>query len=102
LVNNAGYMKEGLLTEGDTQEWKKEFDVNVLALCIATREAIRVMRTNDIQGHVIHINSIAGHVGPKAPKLNVYSATKYAVTALTETLRQELNTLQSKIKITVT
>jgi NADP+-dependent farnesol dehydrogenase len=95
-------MKEGLLTEGDTQKWKKEFDVNVLALCIATREAIGVMRTNDIQGHVIHINSTAGHAAPKAPKLNVYSATKYAVTALTETLRQELNTLQSKIKVTVT
>ncbi|RZC38891.1 dehydrogenase/reductase SDR family member 11, partial [Asbolus verrucosus] len=100
LINNAGYLKEGSLSGGRTEDWKKQFDINVLGLCIATREAVRIMRANDVKGHIVHINSIAGHAVAKVPNLNVYPATKFAVTALTETLRQELNSLQSEIKIT--
>lgn len=101
LVNNAGFLKEELLTEGKTEDWKRCFDINVIALSIATREAIKIMRSNNINGHIIHINSIAGHFVSSAPKLNVYPASKHTVTALTETLRQELNSIGSKIKITV-
>ncbi|KAJ8938172.1 hypothetical protein NQ317_010418 [Molorchus minor] len=49
---------------------------------------------------IIHINSILGHQVSNFPSLNVYPATKYAVTALAETLRLELNSAKSKIKIT--
>lgn len=99
LVNNAGLATTGTLLDGETAEWKNVLDVNVLGLCIATREATRVMRQEGIDGHVVHINSVFGH---KAVGVyNVYSATKHAVGALTETLRQELNAAGSKIKITV-
>lgn len=57
------------------------------------------MREKEIDGHVVHINSVLGHQAGKA--MNVYCGSKHAVTALTETLRQELNALGSKIKITV-
>ncbi|RZC42510.1 adh short, KR, Epimerase, and/or NAD binding 10 domain containing protein [Asbolus verrucosus] len=100
LINNAGVTREGFLSDGKTEDWKKQLDVNVLGLCIATREAVRIMRANGIEGHIIHINSITGHAVPKTPKVSVYPATKHAVTALTETLRQELNSLRSRIKIT--
>ncbi|KAJ3651593.1 hypothetical protein Zmor_017623 [Zophobas morio] len=99
LVNNAAFISEELLVEGNTETWKRSFDVNVLALCIATREAVKIMRENDIKGHIVHINSISGHNVVYVPKNNVYTATKFAVTALTETLRQELNVLGSKIKV---
>lgn len=59
------------------------------------------MKANNVNGHIIHINSVAGHKCPDIPNLNVYTASKYAVTALTETLRQELNSINSKIKVTV-
>lgn len=59
------------------------------------------MREHNIDGHIVHINSIAGHKVPYFPISNVYPSSKYAVTALTETLRIELNTLQSKIKVSV-
>ena len=101
LVNNAAFISEELLVEGNTETWKRSFDVNVLALCIATREAVKIMRENDIKGHIVHINSISGHNVVYVPKNNVYTATKFAVTALTETLRQELNVLGSKIKVSV-
>ncbi|EFA12618.1 farnesol dehydrogenase [Tribolium castaneum] len=100
LVNNAGILKEELLTRGQSEDWKRAFEVNVLALCIATREAVKIMNAHNIDGHIIHINSILGHHVAIEPKLNVYPATKHAVTALTETLRQELNSLGSKIKVT--
>lgn len=72
-----------------------------MALSIATREAIKSMKENNVDGHVIHINSIAGHSVPPLPNYNVYPASKYAVTALTETLRQELTKMDSKIKVSV-
>ncbi|KAJ3660772.1 hypothetical protein Zmor_005204 [Zophobas morio] len=100
LINNAGIIQQTNLTEGDTDKWKKIFDTNVLGLCIATREAVKIMKANQIDGHIVHINSVVGHTVPNYPGQNVYPASKYAVTALTETLRQELNHLELKIKIT--
>ncbi|CAH1371963.1 unnamed protein product [Tenebrio molitor] len=100
LVNNAGLIQQTNLTEGDTEKWKRIFDTNVLGLCIATREAVKVMKANKIDGHIIHINSIVGHRVPNFPGMNVYPASKHAVTALTETLRQEFNHVGLKIKIT--
>ena len=59
------------------------------------------MKQNKIDGHIIHINSTLAHRISYQPFANVYPASKYAVTALTETLRQELNHFGLKIKITV-
>ena len=101
MINNAGKGSNSNLTEGKTEEWKSIFDLNVLGLCIATREAVKVMKENKINGHIIHVNSVLGHKIISAPNLNVYPASKFAVTALTETLRQELNHQGLKIKITV-
>lgn len=101
LINNAGVLQNTTLIDGDTSIWKQTFDTNVMALCIATREAIRDMKLNSVDGHIIHINSVSGHRITYFPQINVYAATKHAVTALTETLRIELNTHESKIKVTV-
>ncbi|KAJ3651587.1 hypothetical protein Zmor_017617 [Zophobas morio] len=100
LVNDAAFVSEELLTEGNTEIWKRSFDVNVVAPCFTTREAVKIIRKNDIKGHIIHINSVAGHKVSPVPKMNVYAATKHAITALSETLRQELNALGSKIRVT--
>ena len=61
------------------------------------------MRENNISGHVIHMNAIAGHYVPSMPEpnFNVYPASKFAVTALTESLRQELRYHKTGIKVTV-
>ncbi|XP_060520015.1 farnesol dehydrogenase-like [Cylas formicarius] len=100
LVNNAGLAQASSLIDGDTQAWKRVLDTNVLGLSIATREAIKQMKANNIDGHVIHINSITGHKVVNFPGASVYPASKYAVTALAETLRHEINSQNLKIKIT--
>lgn len=83
--------------------WNTTFQVNVLGLCICTREAVKSMMKHRIDGHVFHINSIVGHkfVAMPQPILNVYPATKHSVTALTEGLRCEMNHHGLKIKVTV-
>ena len=101
LINNAGRGGNTNLTEGETEHWKNVFDLNVLGLSIATREAVKLMKENKINGHIIHVNSVFGHKVTHFANLNVYPASKFAVTALTETLRQELNHEGLKIKVTV-
>ncbi|KAK5646292.1 hypothetical protein RI129_004756 [Pyrocoelia pectoralis] len=99
LVNCAGVIRITNLTEGSTKLWREVFDTNVMGLCIATREAVRSMRKNNVDGHIVHLNSIAGHKVCPLPNVNVTAASKHSVTALTETLRQELNSIGCKIKI---
>ena len=98
LVNNAGLGHDAPLTSGDTEAWREMLEVNVLALCICTREAVKDMRARGDEGHVIHISSMAAHRVPRGS--GVYSATKFAVRSLTEGLRQELRALESKIRVT--
>ncbi|KAK9869637.1 hypothetical protein WA026_003382 [Henosepilachna vigintioctopunctata] len=102
LVNSAGIAKNTSLSDGDIEAWKAVLDVNVLGLCVATKAALSSMKKNAIDGHIIHLNSISGHYVPKLsnPHLNMYPASKHAVTALTESLRLELSSSGSKIKVT--
>lgn len=97
MVNNAGLGRKANLMDGETEHWREMLDVNVLALCVCTREAVRDMRSRGDDGHVIHIASIAGHRVP--PASGVYSASKFAVRALTEGLRQELRDAESGIRV---
>ncbi|XP_018576001.1 farnesol dehydrogenase-like isoform X2 [Anoplophora glabripennis] len=101
LVNNAGVLGQTSLVDGNIEIWENILDVNVLGLSIATREAIRDMRANNVDGHIIHINSVAGHQVSQIPNMNFYPASKFAVTALAETLRLEMLNLKLKIKITI-
>jgi len=98
LVNNAGLGHAAPLTSGSTEHWREMLEVNVLALCVCTREAISDMRAAGDAGHVIHVSSMAAHRVP--PGSGVYSATKYAVRSLTEGLRQELREARSAIRVT--
>lgn len=101
LINSAGIFRDPPLLSGNTEEWKTVFDTNVLGLCIATKEAVKSMQNHKVDGHIIHINSYLGHVIPASAGLSIYAASKFSVTALTETLRQELLAAGSKIKISV-
>ena len=96
LVNNAGLGHKEPLMTGKTDAWREMLEVNVLALCICTREAVqRMQRANS--GHIVHISSMSGHRVPAIA--GIYSATKFAVRSLTETLRRELRAAQSNIRI---
>ncbi|KAJ8971642.1 hypothetical protein NQ317_001391 [Molorchus minor] len=93
LVNNASILYRKPLMEGSTREWKTTFDVNVIGYAIATRESIKMMRGNNIDGHIININSLLGH--RILPFSGIYTPSKFAVLGLSETLRLELNSLNN-------
>jgi len=97
LINNAGLGHKQPLLDGDTEAWRDMLEVNVLALCICTREATRDMRQRGGKGHVVHISSMSGHRVPGGS--GVYSATKFAVRSLTEGLRQELRQAGLDIRV---
>lgn len=97
LVNNAGLGLSTPLVSGATERWREMLEVNVLALCICTREAVQDMRRRDVAGQVVHVSSMSAHRVP--PDSGVYSATKFAVRSLTEGLRKELRALKSDIRV---
>jgi len=97
LVNNAGLGRHAPLCTGPVQAWREMLEVNVLGLAMCTRHAVEDMHKRGGEGHVIHIASMASHRVP--PDSGMYSATKYAVRSLTESLRQELRQAQSKVRV---
>lgn len=86
LINNAGVMPLSMMAEGKVDEWDQMIDVNLRGVLYAIAAALPVMEAQG-SGHIINIASTAAHrVDPTAA---VYCATKFAVRALSEGLRQE-------------
>lgn len=86
LVNNAGIYELLPLEEVTEEHFHKQFNLNVLGLILATREAMQHFHGNG--GSIINISSLAATLTP--PNSVVYSATKAAVNAITKTLAKEL------------
>jgi 3-hydroxy acid dehydrogenase / malonic semialdehyde reductase len=88
LINNAG-LSRGLdkLYEGNIQDWEEMIDTNIKGLLYMTRAIAPGMVARG-RGHVINLGSIAGH--ETYPRGNVYCATKAAVRAISEGLKQDL------------
>nr|WP_315899911.1 SDR family oxidoreductase [Halomonas denitrificans] len=86
LVNNAGLMPLSPLDKLKVDEWDQMVDVNIKGVLYGIAAVLPTMREQH-EGHVINLSSVAGHV--VFPAAAVYCATKFAVKALTEGLRQE-------------
>ena len=87
MINNAGLMPQALLERLKIDEWNRMIDVNIKGVLYGIAAALPHMKRQKA-GHFINVSSVAGHrVGPG---FAVYAATKYAVRALSEGLRQEV------------
>lgn len=87
LINNAGFMAIAPLSELKTNEWDKMIDTNLKGVLYGIAAALPVFQRQG-SGHFINVASVAG-IKVLAPGGVVYSATKFAVRALSEGLRQE-------------
>ena len=96
LINNAGIMPLSFFKNLKINEWEQMIDVNLKGVLYCTAAAIPTM-INNKSGHIINISSVAGRV--VFPAGSVYCATKYAITAFSEGLRQELSQ-RYNIKVT--
>ncbi|XP_049771520.1 dehydrogenase/reductase SDR family member 11-like [Schistocerca cancellata] len=100
LINNAGLVVESDLSSAPTESWKRMLDVNVLGLCICTREAVQDMLNRGVDdGFIIHISSLTAHLPAFGTETAMYSATKHAVNVLLEGLRKDLVAKKSKIRV---
>ncbi|WP_437749440.1 SDR family oxidoreductase [Enterobacter mori] len=87
LINNAGFMAIAPLSELKTDEWDKMIDTNLKGVLYGVAAALPVFQRQG-SGHFINVASVAG-IKVLAPGGVAYSATKFAVRALSEGLRQE-------------
>jgi NADP-dependent 3-hydroxy acid dehydrogenase YdfG len=87
IINNARLMPQAPLERLQIDEWDRMIDVNIKGVLYGIAAALPHLKQQKA-GHIINVSSVAGHkVGPG---FAVYAATKYAVRALSEGLRQDI------------
>lgn len=86
LVNNAGIYEFAPVEEVTEEQFRKQFDLNVLGLILATQAAVK--QFNPAGGSIINISSVVSSMG--FPGATVYSGTKGAVDSVTRSLAKEL------------
>ncbi|KAH8246106.1 hypothetical protein KR026_009927 [Drosophila bipectinata] len=105
LVNNAGKLSGGQLLTMPLDIVQQVLQTNVMGVVQCTQRAFESLRERQVTGHVVLINSIVGHylfnpLPGSQQELNMYPATKHALTALTELFRQELRDFKTQVKVT--
>jgi NADP-dependent 3-hydroxy acid dehydrogenase YdfG len=95
LINNAGVMPLSALEQLKVEEWDRMIDVNIKGVLYGIAAALPVMKAQKT-GQIINLSSIGGHT--VSPTAAVYCATKFAVGAISEGLRQEVG---GDIRVTV-
>jgi NADP-dependent 3-hydroxy acid dehydrogenase YdfG len=87
MINNAGLMPHSPLERLKVDDWERMIDVNLKGVLWGIAAALPYMREQNA-GHFINVSSVAGH--KVSANGAVYAATKHAVLALSEGLRQEV------------
>jgi NADP-dependent 3-hydroxy acid dehydrogenase YdfG len=100
LVNNAGLMLLGPIVDASTEEWERMIDLNLKGLLYTARAALpHLLEAADGDprrvADLVNVSSVAGRVVRKGS--GVYNATKFAVGAFSESLRQEVTTRYVRI-----
>jgi all-trans-retinol dehydrogenase (NAD+) len=86
LINNAGFVTGGDLLERSDEQWEKTININLTSLVYTIRAFLPQMYERN-SGHIVNLSSASSTLG--VPGLAVYTATKWAVWGLTESLRME-------------
>lgn len=101
LVNNAGLGLTGYATQITLEEWKEMVDVNVMGVLNCTHVALRhlIEAAKGPRGvaDIVNISSVAGRKA--LPGSSVYAATKFAVNAFSDGMRQELASKHVRVSI---
>ena len=96
LVNNAGYGLGGGIEEPSEEQIRKQFETNVFGVIRTMREVLPIMREQK-SGHILNLSSIGGF--RSGPSVGYYTATKFALEALSEALSKEVEHLGIKVTL---
>jgi NADP-dependent 3-hydroxy acid dehydrogenase YdfG len=95
LVNNAGLMQSGMILGADIQEWERMVHTNLLGSIDTVHAALpHLMAT---RGAVVQVSSTSGRTASRGS--GVYAATKFGISAFSESLRQEVT--ERGVRVTV-
>lgn len=96
LINNAGIEDRGSVEESDISLFKRVMETNYFGVLRCIKAVLPQMRTRE-NGCIINIASVAGHISTSP--LGAYSASKFAVEALSEALAQEVKSFNIRVVI---
>ncbi|WP_427339158.1 SDR family oxidoreductase [Caloranaerobacter sp. DY30410] len=96
LLNCAGYALGGAVEDISNDEAHEIFDTNFFGMMSVIRHVLPIMRKQN-KGLIVNISSVAGFIA--LPFQSMYSATKYAVEAMTECLRMEVKPFGIKVSM---
>lgn len=88
LINNAGVVMGGFVWEVEPEDWRRLYEINVMGVVHGVRAFIPKMIARAQGGQVVNVASVAGYVGSRG--MGTYSASKFALMGLSESLRLEL------------
>lgn len=89
LVNNAGVVMGGFCWEVEPADWRRLHEINVMGVVHGIRAFVPRMIARGQGGHVVNMASVSGFAGTSG--MGTYSASKFAVVGLSESLRAELH-----------
>lgn len=98
MINSAGIMPHSLLKDKRIQDWDRMIDINIKGTLYGVGAVLPYMNEQKF-GQIINISSVAGHYAHAGGA--VYSATKWAVRAISESLREEVAQNGSNIRVTI-
>lgn len=97
-INSAGIMPQSFFAQKKIKDWDNMIDINIKGTLYGIGAALPSMMEQK-SGQIINISSVAGHVA--GPMSGVYSGTKYAVRAISESLRQEMAQAKTNVRVTL-
>lgn len=89
LVNSAGVMRPGSVSDTEMADWRAMFEVNVLGLLATTKAALPHLRASAPGSTIVNVSSMSGRRVPGV-EAAVYAGTKHAVHAISQGLHEEL------------
>jgi len=99
LFNNAGVLSSGLSWEIDSATWQRSLDINIGGVMNVIRAFVPRLIAADRPSRIINTSSLGGFL--TSPFMSPYSATKFAIVAITEALAGELAATGSKVQVSL-
>lgn len=99
LFNNAGVLSSGLVWEIEAATWQRSLDINIGGMVNVIRAFVPRMIAADRPSRIINTSSLGGFL--TSPFMSPYSATKFAIVAISEALAGELAATATKVQVSL-
>ena len=99
LFNNAGVLSSGLSWEIEAATWQRSLDINIGGVVNVMRAFVPRLNATDRPARIINTSSVGGFL--TSPFMAPYSATKFAIVAITEAMAGELAAMKSKVQVSL-